>query len=65
MLVLNFKSGERAVVRLPNGDNAIVGVLQCSKSGKVSLGFDFPLDCMILRETLVDRFPIRTNRESA
>ena len=55
MLVLSFKAGETAVVQFPDGTEATVAVTDCSKSGRVRLGFDFPLNCVILRESIVDR----------
>ena len=57
MLVLGFKAGQKAVVQFPDGTEAIVAVHHCSRSGNVRLGFDFPQNCRILRESICDREP--------
>ena len=55
MLVLGFKRGEKAVLTLPDGEECIVQVTHASKSGNVRLGFEFPEDVQISRESILDR----------
>jgi sRNA-binding carbon storage regulator CsrA len=55
MLVLSFRPGDKAVIQFPDGDEGVVMVTSCSRTGNVRIGFDMPEDINIVRESVLDR----------
>jgi carbon storage regulator CsrA len=53
MLILGRNTDQRVLLKLPDGDEIWVTVLQIRHTGHIRLGFDAPDDVEILREEVL------------